>query len=104
MAQAALALPPTPKMHSCMWLDLQTKIGVGSYGTVFKALDRRDNSTVAVKTLHANKYVSQLRREIRILRACDHPNIITCKGVYQNADQVWIVMEVSFRLSVAVHR
>lgn len=82
-------------MTSCAWLDLQAKIGVGSYGTVFKAIDRRDERIVAVKTLHANKYVEQLRREIRIIRGCDHPNIISCKGVFQNTDQVWIVMEVS---------
>lgn len=95
MATAA-ATQPRSEMISCAWLELQVKVGVGSYGSVFKALDRRDGSTVAVKTLHANKYLEQLRREIRILRGCDHPNIIACKGVFQNTDQVWIVMEVSW--------
>ena len=90
-------------MTSCAWLDLQAKVGVGSYGTVFKAIDRRDERIVAVKTLHANKYVEQLRREIRIIKGCDHPNIISCKGVFQNTDQIWIVMEVS-RSAVAARR
>lgn len=93
MTHSAVLKRPGTEMTSCAWLELQTKIGVGSYGTVFKALDRRDECTVAVKTLHANKYIEQLRREIRILRGCDHPNIIACKGVFQNTDQVWIVME-----------
>lgn len=85
-----------PSANPCPWVELQTKIGAGSYGTVFKALDSRDGTLVAVKTLHASgAHVEQLRKEIQILKQCNSPHIVAYKGAFQKLNQLWIVMEVT---------
>jgi len=73
---------------------LQSKIGEGSYGAVFKAMDYRDGKAVAIKVLQFQGHDSlKLRKEIHILKQCDSPYIVGYKGAWQKASNVWIVME-----------
>jgi serine/threonine protein kinase len=73
---------------------LQRKIGEGSYGAVYKALDLRDNQPVAVKIISFSGVdSSKLKSEIRLLRQCQSPHILSYKGAFQKAEQVWIVTE-----------
>ncbi len=74
--------------------DLQTKIGEGSYGSVYRAVDHRDNAQVAIKIISFSGVdSSKLRNEIRVLRECSCPHIISYRGAFQKAESVWIVME-----------
>ena len=73
---------------------IQAKIGEGSYGSVYKALDIRDGRAVAIKVLpFAGRESMKLRKEIKILRQCNSPYIVAYKGAFQRGDKVWIVME-----------
>jgi len=72
----------------------QCKIGEGSFGAVYKALDLRDHTEVAIKILPAEGHRSaRLRKEIHILKECQSPFIVGYKGAFQRGSNVWIVME-----------
>jgi serine/threonine protein kinase len=77
------------------FFQLQSKIGEGSYGAVFKAVDFRDNADVAIKVLQFQGRDSlKLRKEIHILKQCNSKYIVGYKGAFQRGSNVWIVMEV----------
>ena len=49
--------------------EINAKLGEGSYGAVFKALDKRDGTTVAIKVLQVeNEDAADLQKEINILK------------------------------------
>ena len=59
---------------------MSEKLGEGSYGIVYRALDQRDNSIVALKVLKIDSLEdgvpSTLLREISILKSLDHINVV----------------------------
>ncbi len=65
--------------------DLLKRLGQGGQATVYKAIQRQDGRTVAVKVLHAGPHATEeararLKREINALRAINHPNIVQAIG------------------------
>ena len=82
------------------WFLLQTKIGEGSYGSVYRALDVRDDTLVAIKVLpfdgRDNSRASlKLRKEIKILKRCESPYIVGYRGAFQKGSSVWIAMTIA---------
>lgn len=74
--------------------DILAKLGEGSYGSVYKALDKRDGKIVAIKVLEIeNDDIAELRKEINILKDCNSPEIVAYKGAYEKDNNIWIVME-----------
>lgn len=71
------------------------KLGEGSYGEVYKAIDKRDRAVVAIKILDIQKAddVSDLKNEIKILRRCHSRFIVAYEGTYVRHNTIWIVME-----------
>lgn len=62
------------------YFDIQHILGQGSFGTVFKALDKAHNRHVALKILHPehganHKVVQQFFREALVLTRLEHPGI-----------------------------
>jgi len=70
-------------------------LGEGSYGSVYKAIDKRDQQVVAVKVLEmeADEDISELEGEINILKTCKSKYIVSYKGSFQKDGNIWIVME-----------
>ncbi|MFN9131105.1 MAG: serine/threonine-protein kinase, partial [Phycisphaerales bacterium] len=61
--------------------ELIDRLGEGGQATVYKAIQKQDGQTVAVKVLHAGPHATEeararLKREINALRAINHPNIV----------------------------
>jgi serine/threonine protein kinase len=67
---------------------------LNALGAVYKAVELRDNSQVAIKIIPFNgKDSHKLRKEIRTLKQCNCPFIVGYKGAYHRGDNVWIIME-----------
>jgi cyclin-dependent kinase 12/13 len=66
---------------SCM--EIETQVGSGTYGSVFKARDKLSNDSVALKFIKLEKekegFPITALREIKIMRALNHPNILQLK-------------------------
>lgn len=61
--------------------ELIDRLGEGGQATVYKAIQKKDGQTVAVKVLHAGPHATEeararLKRETNALRAINHPNIV----------------------------
>lgn len=75
-------------------------IGSGAYGVVYRARDRRDNSTVALKKIKINGQdtdedgvPSSSLREIGLLRSLKHPNVLRLLDVQFCDTNLYLVFE-----------
>ena len=68
--------------------DLQDNLGQGKYGLVKKGIHKKTQKEVAVKIVKKKelsvKDQELLRREIEVLKVCQHPNIIRLDDVFEN--------------------
>lgn len=85
--------------------DLLQELGKGSYGVVYKGVDRETSDIVAVKIIPLSKSEEesfiQIQREVGALQDCKHPGIVQYLGSYRSKDALWIVMEYCGGGSVA---
>jgi serine/threonine protein kinase/tetratricopeptide (TPR) repeat protein len=68
---------------------IESKLGEGGMGEVFRAVDTRLGRAVAIKTTHAH-FSTRFEREARAISALNHPNICTLYDVGAN----YLVMEL----------
>ncbi|VDN55909.1 unnamed protein product [Dracunculus medinensis] len=73
-------------------------MGSGTYGKVSLAYDHKTEREVAVKLIKKSAIENKqdlvrIRREIRIMSALKHPNIIQIFEVFENRDKIILVME-----------
>ena len=79
------------------YYDLNVKnLGKGSFGSVFAARDLRTNSLRAVKIVYKPNVdnITRLKREILIMKSLDHPNIIRLFEVFEDEQNLYLVMEI----------
>ncbi|KAH7818593.1 putative Cyclin-dependent kinase [Monocercomonoides exilis] len=73
------------KCRSIERFDIIGVIGEGTYGVVYKALDKDDGSVVALKQVKMDEERNGIPwtflREIKMLKSIDHPNIVKLKEV-----------------------
>ncbi|KAI2649225.1 Myosin-IIIa [Labeo rohita] len=81
------------------WEIIET-IGKGTYGKVYKVLNRVNGSKAAVKILDPIHDIDEeIEAEYNILKALsDHPNVVKFFGMFykkdvKNGDQLWLVLE-----------
>ncbi|XP_066574205.1 myosin-IIIa [Amia ocellicauda] len=82
------------------WEIIET-IGKGTYGKVFKVLNKINGSKAAVKVLDPIHDIDEeIEAEYNILKALsDHPNVVKFFGMFykkdvKNGDQLWLVLEL----------
>ncbi|XP_062335819.1 myosin-IIIa isoform X1 [Osmerus eperlanus] len=82
------------------WEIIET-IGKGTYGKVYKVLNKIDGSKAAVKILDPIHDIDEeIEAEYNILKALsDHANVVKFFGMYymkdvKNGDQLWLVLEL----------
>ncbi|CEF60084.1 Protein kinase domain and Serine/threonine-/dual specificity protein kinase, catalytic domain and Protein kinase-like domain-containing protein [Strongyloides ratti] len=78
--------------------EITKKLGSGTYGKVSLAYDHKTERDVAVKLIKKSAIENKadlirIRREIRIMSALQHPNIIQIYEVFENKDKIILVME-----------
>ena len=104
--QAAANAVPPPAPAERVLRDryvLETRLGSGGMGTVFKAVDRyrcdlpQASRIVAIKFLHEAaghpEIVSKLRREFYCAQALSHPNIVKVYELDRDGDVEFFTME-----------
>ena len=74
---------------------LNTKLRKGNFGDVFSGTIRDSQRKVAVKTCCSehSPAARQFLAEAKILKQCDHPNIVRLLGVCTDKEPLYIVME-----------
>ena len=76
---------------------LLDKIGEGTYGTVFKAVDQRSDTLVAFKKVKIRKaddgLPKEFLREVESLRYVSHENVVEIKEVFVGKTNINIVYE-----------
>src|SRR5687767_15529023 len=79
---------------------IESEIGRGAMGVVYKATDTVLQRLVAVKTVnmslekdHADKYEARFYQEARAAGGLNHPNIITVYDAGKAGDVVYMAME-----------
>ena len=79
---------------------IQSELGRGAMGVVYKALDSVLERPVAVKTVnitlereYADKYEKRFYQEARAAGSLNHPNIVTIHDVGKAGDVVFMAME-----------
>ena len=72
-------------------------ISSGSYGSVYKALDKANKRKVAIKMINNGDYGVDKSglREVRYLKSMDHPNIIKLLNIYSTDGALYLVMELA---------
>ncbi|CAO4373796.1 unnamed protein product [Caenorhabditis nigoni] len=94
------AEPCSPTKKEKHRFEITKKLGSGTYGKVSLAYDHKFDREVAVKLIKKSAIESKadlvrIRREIRIMSALNHPNIIQIYEVFENKDKIILVMEYS---------
>ncbi|XP_048868016.1 myosin-IIIb [Brienomyrus brachyistius] len=81
--------------------DIVETIGKGTYGKVYRVINRKDGSQAAVKVLDpVNDVDEEIEAEYNILRSLsNHPNVVKFYGMFYKADhlsggQLWLVLEL----------
>jgi len=74
----------------------EVPIGEGSYGSVVRAQHRLNKVVRAVKKIskHEVKSFERFRQEISIMKLLDHPNIIKLYETYEDARNIYLIMEL----------
>src|SRR5690606_34880736 len=75
--------------------ELVRRVGAGSMGVVYAAIDRDSGRTIALKTLHHLDpgALFRLKNEFRSAAGLSHPNLVTLHKLVSHADQWFITME-----------
>lgn len=71
------------------YMDLNSKLGEGMEGTVFKASDLNQNE-FAIKQMKLRRTIE----EFKILSNINHPNIVGCYDFLKTKNNYYLVMEL----------
>jgi serine/threonine protein kinase len=72
------------------------RIGRGSFGEVFRGVDKTTNETVAIKVIdleQAEDEIDDIQQEIAVMAQCDSQHVTRYYGSYIAGTKLWIVME-----------
>jgi hypothetical protein len=74
---------------------VESVIGVGGTGTVFRCFDRESNRHVAVKAIaHDATLRRRAAREVEVARRLDHPNVVRLLDSARDDDYVYVISEL----------
>ena len=100
MASPAATAPTTlEQSNPLVRYKLLRQVGKGSYGKVYRAIERLTDATVAIKVIRLSDddeikdLTAQVRREVDPLRQCDSPFILSYLGSHVFRGRLWLMTE-----------
>ncbi|AOW04318.1 kinase-like domain-containing protein [Yarrowia lipolytica] len=82
--------------YSADQFELLEELGSGSFGVVYKAIDKVSGQIVAVKKIDLESSeddIEEIQKEIAILSGCQDEHITTYYGCFVRGYKLWIIME-----------
>ncbi|CAI2385119.1 unnamed protein product [Moneuplotes crassus] len=83
--------------HLYDYYEVKHAIGKGKFGTIKLGVHLKTGKKVAIKIMRKKNMSMQdivmQKREIEILKICQHPSIIRLLDLFENHDYIYIVME-----------
>jgi len=73
--------------------ELLEKLGEGSYGSVWKGRHQKTGTITAIKRVPIENDLDDIIKEIKIMKQCRSPYIVSYFGSYFKDNELWIVME-----------
>uniref|UniRef100_A0A7S1J7P2 Protein kinase domain-containing protein n=1 Tax=Eutreptiella gymnastica TaxID=73025 RepID=A0A7S1J7P2_9EUGL len=83
--------------NEAQYYELLHEIGIGASATVWEAVCKANGDHVAVKIVNldeTNTSLDEVRKEIKVISRCSHPNIITYYTSFIKENELWLVMEL----------
>lgn len=90
------AFPQKSQGRPGQYFDAVSKLGEGAFGVAHLCRDKRSGQLRVLKTINKRQSQvppGQLEKEIRNLKACDHPHIIRLFEYYEDYENIYLIME-----------
>mmetsp|Transcript_89870 Transcript_89870/g.262672 ORF Transcript_89870/g.262672 Transcript_89870/m.262672 type:complete len:541 (-) Transcript_89870:33-1655(-) len=82
------------KSHNLDLAPDSWQLGTSTFGTVLRAAYRASGEPRALRAVPKRRCERErLLRELEVLRALDHPNLVRVAGVVEDPRMIWIIME-----------
>lgn len=73
--------------------EIECKLGEGGYGSVYRAKNRKNGETVALKVVRCDASNKEIMNEIEFLMSCQSPYIIGYRDNQSDEERLWLAME-----------